>query len=503
MPTAPSPQPPSFSPGRRWKIGLDLFVRTLLVLAVAVMVNIIGAKFFHRFYLSSQTRVHLSSRTMSVLAALTNHVEVTLYYDRQDDFYPDIVALLDEYQAANSHLAFRTVDPVRDPAEAEKVKERYHLTGTGDKNLVIFERTPDKPSGSVGPYRIATGEALVQYGATGMSKDKKLEFSPVAFKGEMVFTSLLLSLENPRPFKAYFLQGDGEPSPSDTGNYGYSKFAGILQQNNVITTNLYLLESPEVPADCDLLIYIAPNAGVATAPLSDAELQEISQYLKQGGRMLVLLNSTSVDHPTGLGPILQHWGVAVGNDVVTDPENSSSGNVVVVHRYAQHPVVSALAGNGLSLQMLMPRPVVSVTGRNPPADAPKVTELAFSSPDSRLMDNSTAPPRSYPLMAAAEQTSAPSMTHPRGATRLLVAGDSFFLANFPIAYGGNSDFASSAINWLLDRTSLVAGIGPRPVSEFRLVMTRLQQQEIRWMLLGALPGAVLLLGGLVWLARRK
>ena len=81
MPTDPKSNP-VFRRGRRWKIGFDVLVRTLLVLAVVVMVNYLGAQFFHRFYLSSQTRVQLSSRTLSVLHSLTNHVAVTLYYDR-------------------------------------------------------------------------------------------------------------------------------------------------------------------------------------------------------------------------------------------------------------------------------------------------------------------------------------------------------------------------------------------------------------------------------------
>jgi hypothetical protein len=34
-------------------------------------------------------------------------------------------------------------------------------------------------------------------------------------------------------------------------------------------------------------------------------------------------------------------------------------------------------------------------------------------------------------------------------------------------------------------------------------MTRAQRREVRWLLLGALPGAVLLFGCLVWLTRRK
>ena len=136
---APLTKPTQFFAGRRWKIGFDAVVRTALVLAVVVMVNYLGAQFFHRFYLSSQTRVELSSRTVSVLHSLTNHIVVTLYYDRQDDFYPDIVALLNEYRSVNPKISVRTVDYVRDAGEAEKVKAQYKLDSAADKNLVIFD----------------------------------------------------------------------------------------------------------------------------------------------------------------------------------------------------------------------------------------------------------------------------------------------------------------------------------------------------------------------------
>ena len=52
---AAKPQP-SFSPGRRWKIGCDMVARTMLALAVVVMVNYLSAKFFGRFFLSSQAQ---------------------------------------------------------------------------------------------------------------------------------------------------------------------------------------------------------------------------------------------------------------------------------------------------------------------------------------------------------------------------------------------------------------------------------------------------------------
>src|SRR6516225_4929710 len=119
--------PSSFSPGRRWRIGLDVVVRTALVLAVVVMVNYLGAKFYGRFYLSSQTRVQLSSRTLSVVHSITNQIAVTVYYDKTDDWYPSIIALLNEYRSANPKISVRTVDYMRDAGEAQKVKAQYNL----------------------------------------------------------------------------------------------------------------------------------------------------------------------------------------------------------------------------------------------------------------------------------------------------------------------------------------------------------------------------------------
>jgi ABC-type uncharacterized transport system involved in gliding motility auxiliary subunit len=331
-----------------------------------------------------------------------------------------------------------------------------------------------------------------------MSKDKKIEFSPVRFNGEQMFTSMLLALEQARPFKAYFLQGHGEPSLTDPGQFGCLKFASVLRENFVDVQPLRLLGDSEVPDDCNLLIIDGP-----TELLSELELQRIEGYLNQGGRLFSLFNSDSIKQPTGLEPILQRWGVIVGADTVQDLQNAttSSGTVLQVSKFGKHPIVNPLIQS--DLQMILPRPVAAVDLKNPPPDSPQVTDLAFSGDRSTLVRDSAAPPRSYPLMAAVEQKNNAGVVSPRGTTRILVVGDSLFLGNLPIDYSANRDFLGNAVNWLLDRPQLLEGIGPRPVTEFRLLITKTQQREICWLLLGALPGAVLLFGGLVWLARRK
>jgi hypothetical protein len=489
-----NPKPPlSFSPGRRWKIGFDVVLRTAVVLAVIVMVNYLGSLFNKRFYLSSQTRIELSSRTVDVLRALTNQVTVTLYYDTQEDLYPTILSLLNAYQRTSPNkISIRTVDYVRDPGEAEKIKAQYKLNSPTDKNLIIFD------SGGGRLPKIAPGDALAKYTLEQVHNEKEREFrkKPVAFLGEMMFTSSLLALENSKPFKAYFLQGHGEPALADSGDTGYLKFAAVLAQNYVEVQPLALLGDSAIPDDCDLLIIAGPRT-----MLSNPELQKIEQYLAQGGRLFLLLDFASLKHPTGLDNILRHWGVNVGNDRVEDPQQTQSGSDVEVYSFSQHPVVNPLTGTGL--EMVLPRPVNRIEWQNPPADAPKVDELAFSGPGSFLVNQQGLPPHSYPLMAAVEQSEVKGLATSHGGCRIVVVGDSFFLGNRVIDALSNRDFAGYAVNWLLDRPILLQGIGPRPVTEFRLVMTRQQQRQVRWLLLGVLPGGVLMLGGLVWLRRRK
>jgi len=482
---------PSFSVARRWKIGFDVVVRTLLVLTVLVLINYLGAQFFKRFYISAQTRTELSPRTLSVVHSLTNDVTVTLYYDKTDEMFPTIVALLNEYRAANPKITVKAVDYTRDAGEAQKVKEKYKLSSATDKDLVIFD--------CEGRVKVANGDALSQYTVEEVPNAKEREFrrKPILFRGEQMFTTLLLAVQNPQPFKAYFLQGHGEPALNDNSDQGYMKFGAILAQNYIATQPLQLLGDTTIPDDCNLLIIAGPRT-----EFRESELQKIDQYLSQGGRLFMLFDYFSVNKPTGLESILARWGVEVGSDTVQDPDNfATRGQDVIIRQFSKHPVVNPLTQ--LALQLILPRPIAAINWQNPPADAPQVENLIASGPNSTLANSPGLPPRSYPLMIAVEQKPVAGVASPRGTTRMVVTGDSFFLNNRQIESGANRDFLGYAANWLLDRSVLLDGVGPRPVTEFRLLLTDAQQRQIRWLLLGALPGGVLLFGWFIWLLRRK
>jgi ABC-2 type transport system permease protein len=499
-----APTKPSFTPRRRWTVGFNLAVRTLAVLAIVVLVNQLGSTIFHRHYLSESTRVELSPRTKNLLAAITNEVKVTIYFDRNDRFYPPIAAMLREYAALNPRLNVTTVDYLRDAAEAQRVKTAHKLPETDkaeEKNFVIFESGDES--------RVIPGQMLMDTAVEGdPERPGGYLRRATAFRGETAFTAMLLAVTNPKQHKAYVLQGHGEHSiESGDEISGYLDFRSLLEQNAVRVEALTLTGTNLIPADCNLLIIPGPRGGIP-----EPELKKIEQYLDEGGRLFALFNAASTDRSFGLEKILTKWGVLVSDSVVSDPANARNsikmapGADVTVGAFSKHPAVAGLQNYNLNL--LAPRVVGPMKGRENVAEAPKVDVLFATENTARLVDRTGtlvqhAPVQQYPLAVAVEQNGVRGVVTGRGTTRMVVVGDSFFLANDLMKFQANRDFATFALNWLLDRPLFTEGIGPRPVSEYRITLTRAQMNQLQWMLLGAVPGGVLLLGGLVWWRRRK
>jgi hypothetical protein len=465
---------------------------------VVVMVNYVSRDYFLRFHASTRTRIELSPRTVGLLRSLTNHVKVTLNYDTDDShsLYATVADLLSEYRLVDPRITVQTVDYIRDPGLAQKVKAKYNLSALTDKNLVIFDcegKTKTVPGDGLASYVIdqVTNQAPREKGL-------KFERKPAAFLGEIAFSGALLDVTSTKSLKAYFLQGHGEHQ-IDSGDevMGYLKFASILRENCIKPEPLSLLGTDAVPPDCSLLVVAGPRDVI-----DDAELDKIEQYLNQGGRLLALFYYGSVPKNTGLERLLAKWGVDVGHNVVTDPDNTARGTDVKVSNFGngKHPVINALLGSALHLSL--PRTVGRLKQGAQAADAPRVDEIAFSGPNATVAGGVARRPP-FPLLVAVEKGAIKDVITERGSTRMVVAGDSVFLGNLQIDSAGNRDFAAAAVNWLLERTQLLAGVGPQPITQFKIVMTQAQMHQAQWVLLCALPGSVLVLGGLVWLRRRR
>ena len=486
---------PSFSARQRWAIGLHVILALLVVLSVVVMANLLSHDHFIRIHWSTRDKVELHPRTISLLKSFTNQVKVTLYYDKHDPLYNTIADLLTEYRLVNPKITIQAVDYRLDPGAGEKIKEKYKLNSPQDKNLVIFdcEGRPPLP---------LPGDAVASYELEPVpgDKDGALQKTPTAFKGEMMFTAALLAVINPKPLHAYIVTGHGEARVDDKDELaGYSKFADVLREDHVSIQNLSLLGTNPIPSDCQLLIIPGPQTDMAPS-----ELEKVDQYLTQGGRLLAMFSAATVNLDTGLEKLLSKWGVVVGHDIVVDEEHSSTPNHldVIVSAFSMHPVVNPLLGQGLFL--IQPRPIDRLVVKPQRADAPAVEVLGASGENSYLRDDPSHHRNSFHLMVAVEKKAVKGVVPERGNTRIIVIGDWQLFANqvLDLQNVANRDFASYAVNWLMERFELLRGIGPRPFEPHKFVMTNSQSQSAQWVLLAGMPGGVLLLGCLVWFRRR-
>ena len=495
MPLELDPKP-SFSPYRKWGIGLQVAFVLLLVLAVVVMINYVSRDYFLRLHLSTNTKIPLSARTLKFLEGMTNNVKVTVYYDKDEPFYSTIIDLLNEYRMRNSRITAQIVDYKRDPGAAQQLKLKYSfLSAPAAKNLIIF----DCEHGGV---KSLDGNALTKYVYEQLPTVEQREYrlKPTAFEGERAFTATLLAVTSPNPLKALFLRGHGEHEiESEDENLGYRRFVSVLNENYIQADYVSLLGTNTIsPTNCNVLIVAGP-----TVALTDIELEKITQYLNQGGRLFALFNMLGLRNgETGLEKILAAWGVSVTTNIVVDPENNSGAqtDVIVGNFSSTHPVVGPLLGS--KLQLIMPRAVAKLRSGGQSVNAPQVDEIAFSGPKS-FFKSAPSEQHAMPMIVAVEKGAIKGVVTERGTTRIVVVGDSIFLVNRQISSGANRDFISYAVNWLVDRPQLLQDVGPQPVKEYRLLMSNAQLQAAEWLLLGGLPGGVLLVGGMVWLRRRR
>ena len=487
---------PSFSRGRKWSITLNVVLSTLILLAVVLMLNYLAARQYWRVPLSFHAQTELSPLTQRVLTGVTNPVKAVVFFDKQEPLFDSVWGLLKEYRFKCPKLSVEVVDYITDPAAAELIRAKYKLTFSSekDKDLVIFD-CQDRT-------RIVNSGELSELDMAPLMSGKSQEIKRTHFKGEMMFTSAILSVTNPRQLRAGFVQGHGEHSlESDHRLMGYSKFNELLRDNNIQVQPVRLDSASEIEG-YQLLIIAGPKN-----PFLPEEIAKLDQYLKQGGRLMVLFNYEGVEQPTGLEKAMESWGVEVGRNAVMDPEHTVTRYDLVISQFGAHPISKPLLQS--HLYMLLPRSVTKIRASG--SDAPQVEVLATTGEKGRVITdirkgelNPSA--RDFvgtvPVMAAVEKGGLRGVNADRGATRLVVVGDSVFLGNETIDKLANRQFAHLALNWLLARNEVLGELAPRPITEYKLIVTKSQMTNLRWGLLVGMPGSVLLVGGLVWFRRR-
>ena len=484
---------------RRFATGLNVCVSIVLAAILLVLVNYLSNRYYMHWDLSGSGYYKLSDKTCSLLASLKGDYCVVSFFRQSHELSDEIRNLLKEfkYEArknSNLNLMVEIVDPDRDLERVKELKQKYDLT---QPNCIVFEsegRTKYIEAADIVDYEVR----ISQYGVS-----QKM----VAFKGEQVISSAIQSISQIKKPVVYFLKGHGERDVDDYGkNSGYSSLARIMSHDNIEARSFVLAAHGGVPKDCNALVIAGPDR-----KFSRDEIDMLSKYLERNGRIFFLLDPAV---NVGLDDLMKNWGVRLCSGTAVGL--TSTGRELWVERFGDHPITKNL--KNITVMFYMPRGVEPLaapeTANIVQVDKPRVSVLASNTEDGWLETNlNQNPPKYEPgidmpgpisVAVAVEKGSIGGIEVELRPTRMVVVGDSYFVANGPLktGIGGNVDFFMSALNWLLEREALMA-IAPKIPGELHLALSGKQRRTVYFIITGGAPGIAAFMGILVLWRRRK
>lgn len=298
----------------------------------------------------------------------------------------------------------------------------------------------------------------------------------------------------------YVTVGAGEGDLEDGGDLGYSGFRAALETEGYELRPLPTAAIAQVPPDADGLIVMSPERR-----LTENALAAISDYLKEGGRLMVFIDPGS---DSGIEDLLADYGLTSPDAIVIDPasgpiDGDAAGLDPVVFNYSDHPVSRGL---GRNRQTFFRRARAFALHKPEPEDRLRVA--VHASGDSWLysdpgeLDGHATPRRPENAVLDYHALVATGQYERNGRQARIVAfGDSDLASNRYLRTLYNLDLVMNAVHWAVERE---ADITIRPKAT-RVIQFPVPIQNSLSALYGVglvVPELLLLSGGLIWLRRR-
>ena len=444
---------------RQTRYGAFVFLYLVVIVAIIIAANWLADHHNKMIDVTANKRYTLSDETVKVVSNLKK--DVNLYYFDKSDTYDRARDLLDRYRNLSSHIHPQYIDPEKKPDVARV--EGVHSLGD-----LIVDNGVKKETAKALTEEELTG-ALVRASKTGEKT-------------------------------VCFVNGSGEHTLEDTDREGYSALKDIIEKSNYKTQVISLLEKPDVPKSCTVVLIGGPKRDYAQ-PAIDA----LKTFITGGGRaifnfdpVLNLPDQKMGDTPL-LAALVSEWGVTPKGDVVLDLSAASRlfGQLApLVGSYEQHPIVRVMQDNATVFPLARSLDVKS------PAE-----KLFSSVQDSFSLVNPKLPITEASLDKAGKGPfvlgAAATIGSGTNQGRIVVIGSSNWMANGVIGAGpvDNHDLALNVINWLTSDEDLIS-IRPKNPEDRRLHVTGSSMRVMFLTSVIFLPLIVIFSGISVWWKRR-
>ena len=277
----------SFS-SRQFKSGAYSSVITVIVIALAVIVNLVFNKLDLSTDLTSDSLFTLTKESQKVLKDVKD--DITIYYMVASGSEQDYIQrVIKQYNKVSDNIKVVKKDPVVYPNFSKK----YVDDAVSDNDVIVVDNT-------TGAAKYVSNSDMLysdqySYYSTGSSE----EYLDV----EGQITSAIQNVLSTDKKKIYMVTGHDEKSISDS-------LSKALEKMNVEVKEISLVTQKNVPDDCSLLIDYGPQSD-----LRDSEKTVMLNYLKKGGTAVLMPGYVEKDTPN-IDEILDYYGMSIDKGII-------------------------------------------------------------------------------------------------------------------------------------------------------------------------------------------
>jgi ABC-type uncharacterized transport system involved in gliding motility auxiliary subunit len=464
---------------RTTRYGLNSLLMTGVVLAIVVTLNLIAMNHDVKIDVTKNKLNTLSDQTVKVLKGLSREVRLRTFINPMQK--SEFERVFDKYAFYSKHIKKEFVDVDKDPMAVKK-------------------------------YDIKTVGTVVVESDTRSAKVENLS-GPDDPKLEEKLTNAIIQVEKGEKKKIYFVTGHGERLINDNSREGYTGMRDTLGVGRFLVEEINLVEKDKIPADAEILVIAGPRKDFI-----NHELTELENYLRRGGKLLVMLEP---DSTKTIQPFLAKHGVAWNQRKAVVERNRlqqlAQGNPLtpIVTTYDRSHEITRDAREMSIFAIATP---VEKAAKIP--DGLTVTSLFSTSPASfesnvegnQLKLNEKADrkgPLSLALAITGKATDAKAPAPAEGEAekkgpefRMVVVGDSDFAANGLRTFGLDADLFQNMLSWLAKEEDLIA-IRPKAADESTFDITEQRMRIITFASCILMPFFMMISGISVWLTRRR
>ena len=473
--------------GKQLKYGSVATIMGIAVIAIAILFNLFISLADNRFRLQldmTANRLYsLTDDTKAVLDGLEEEVKVYVLF-KQGDEDLKILETIDLFKMRSKRVEILNIDPIRNPGFTTRFDTGGVTLSSG--SIIVTNAAENR-------YRVLYASELYDTSASSTS------LTLTGLKVESKLASAIAYVAGTDLPTVYFLQGHQEPSVVTDMYYLRDALQNNSYQAEVLNFNRNVPELTYL----DVIVVVSPKTDLTTA-----EHEQMVAHLEKGGKAIFLFDVINKELPL-FNDVLAAYGIQADTNLIleNDEKRFKGNNAVLVPSLEVQEITSPVLTKNLTV--LMPG-MRSFTLSDKSAAGIVTFPLMVSSSNSyaktdldssNTLQQPTDAVGPFDLGACAYKE---NKTDPKRSTKVVALGNATFISNVDYAQQqGNFELFMQSVYWMQDRTDAVVIRTKALTGVEMLNLTTMSQIVVIFIVIVlAIPLAILVYGGVVWLRRR-